>query len=110
MFSACNYWQDFNGDGLMDDKELVGVKDTFSLHERVTFIAKFFNQKGAKGRVRFYSPDGKVALETDFDVTLDNHVSMMEINSSAKTPGTWACTWYIDGTHVGTTQITISGS
>jgi hypothetical protein len=112
-FFICNYWEDSNGDGLLDDDEYVGVKTTFDTDTDsiITFVGYFYNQKGKEIGLKLYEPDG--TLYSDRTSTAEyepTHVHRWWYHVSTladEAAGDWTAKWYLEGELQATKTFTI---
>jgi hypothetical protein len=64
---VCNYWKDFNENGVLDLEECVGINNNFKQKDVICPVVQIFNSKGKKYEQRLYGPKGQKIEVLCFD-------------------------------------------
>ena len=114
-FFICNYWEDKNGDGILNDDEYVGIKSDFNTANDtiITFVSYFYDSKGKEIDLKIYDPDDALYADDSAVVEYEpTHVHRWWFNPSNMVEeggaGDWSAEWYLDGELVHTEYFTIS--
>ena len=106
---VCNYYKDFNNDGLISDDEYVGIGKKFSRGERIAFVGKLGNHwAGGKGLFKLFDQNGNKMYEHDFECTTDNFTMGIQYPTHSFKPGTYVGTFYYNGRFRGKTEIKVT--
>jgi len=63
---TCNYWVDANGNNLLEDEELTGIKDNFSINEPIRFVTKINGDYlGAEVNTQIFDSSGELVGDWD---------------------------------------------
>lgn len=63
---TCNYWKDFNENGITDSFEFVGVKNKFKKNERMVLVC--YEMRGKECEYKIYSPSGEEIYKTKIEL------------------------------------------
>ena len=107
-FFACNSWVDFNqdGKGSPDYSEFIGIKNTFSKTEKITFVARVVGKEGRNLKVNFFDSRGNKINQEEIYIPGQDYFVMNHLHDHE--PGTFAAAWYVDGACIGTAQINVT--
>jgi hypothetical protein len=115
-FFVCNFWQDTNSDGFLDDDEYIGIKDSFNSEtdSLITFVGYFYDQKGKQIGLKLYEPDGTLysnkTAEVEFEPTHIHRWWYNVKNMANAATGEWTVKWYLEDELQATKIFTISGT
>lgn len=114
-FFICQYWEDKNSDGLLDNDEFIGIKDTFDATDDtiITFVGYFYNQKGNEIALKIYDPDDNLYSEDSTVVEYEpTHVHRWWFRPSTMVEnggtGDWSAYWYLSGELVHSQTFTLT--
>jgi len=118
-FFACNYWKDFNGNGLGDyPDEYVGIKNKFRDNEKIILVSH--DEKSRKEqlwKIEIYSPHGEKIHESK-EILPYNGIAMKTgeendmMNWLIQNGGyvSYKTVWYLDDKYNGSTEFEIEPS
>lgn len=112
-FFACNYWKDFNGNGVAEPEEFVGVKNRFNEDEKINVIA--YNVSGNSGedlKTKIYNPSGELIYESVDPLRNGGNAIQKKIDNTKEFAqrygyGDYKTTFWKNGEYVGATDFEI---
>lgn len=111
-FFTCNYWKDFNNDGIPDDNEFVGVKKRFRKGETLRIIG--ITTRGGQGRLVVNGPNGNSLHDTEFSIegprslgTKDSDWNWVEPILNKGGIGNYSAVWYLDRKFIGSSEFEV---
>jgi hypothetical protein len=114
-YFICQYWEDKNGDGILDNDEFIGIKDTFDAtnDSLITFVGYYYNEKGSEIAIKIYDPDDNLYSEDSAVVEYEpTHVHRWWFHPSTLVEdagtGDWTAYWYLSGNLVHTETFTLT--
>jgi len=115
-FFACNYWKDFNNNGIGDyPDEYVGIKNKFRDDEKIILVSH--DEKAKKGqlwKIELYNPSGEIIHKGKRVLPYSNvvmktgeNVNMMNRLIQNSSYGNFKAVWYLDDKYTGSTEFEI---
>jgi hypothetical protein len=105
---ACTEYFDENRDGLVQPHEFRGIRDTFYLTDRITFVAHY-EGLGSQIIWRLYGPDGTVHRSGTSHGRFDRAYRWMtwEVRDliGRDLTGSWRMEWHVEGVPTRTTRV-----
>ena len=107
-FFACNFVNDLNNDGAIEENEVFGKKNAFYPGETLTFVAFLKGLRGNNLAVQ-RSFDGRPAPSIDeVSITTDNYAHAFSYDLPYDIPsGIFEMNWKINGIYVGKTSVKV---
>ena len=99
-FFSCNYWQDFNQDGMVGNNEFRGVKNRFRANESICLVSKFYGQRGNHLTTRVWNGSNELVDEQKNILNFENSVPRIQYGSwelfNKGGAGRYTVGWYLN--------------
>ena len=118
-FYVCNYWEDNNEDGLVSKSEMVGIKDRFRAHEKITLVAHTKEKKGYDLVAKVYNGKRKLIRKLSSPtnstfkiiISFDGQISRIVFKPwqlhALGGVGDYTIEWYLNENRVGTNNFAL---